>query len=153
MFFILLASFWTNFLKRLAPSLISKGNSLSINWVIPAKLAVGPLPQLGDSAQLAAADIQVVLSLCAEQEGALPEDVRSNFQCLHWFIPDSHYDIELKVGDLARAVELVHQTISNQLPIMSIVWLVCSDRLLSVSLTSCATINWNSGKLLTGSSK
>lgn len=117
MFFILLASFWTNFLKGPASSEKSKGKSLSISWVIPGKLAVGPLPQPGDSAQLAAADIQVVLSLCADLEGALPEDVRDNFQCLHWFIPDSHYDIELKVADLAWAVELVHQTISNELPI------------------------------------
>lgn len=119
----MLTNFWKNFVKRSErPSSNQRSSSqssspLSISWVIPGKLAVGRLPRVGEGAQLASQNIKVVLSLCAEVEGTLPEDIREHFQCLKYCLPDSHYDTEMQVSDLAAAVALVHQTIEQQLPL------------------------------------
>ena len=119
-----MASFWSNLFKRSAQNspgvtgqFSASKKQLTISWVIPGKLAVGRLPRPGDGAQLARANIKVVLSLCPVSEGTLPPDVTENFQCLSCVLPDSHYDMAMNVSDLAWAVELVHQTVQNQLPI------------------------------------
>jgi len=88
-----------------------------IDWVIPNWLAVGGLPESGDSYFLAQAQIQVVLSLCAPVEGTLPDDVLTNFHCDRLILPDSTYRVPLQVDQLAVAVELIHQYILEQKPV------------------------------------
>jgi protein-tyrosine phosphatase len=92
-------------------------NPLSVDWVIPNKLAVGRLPQTGDGEQLTKAKIKVVLSLCSEQEGVLPEEISQNFQCFRLVLPDRHYSTNMTAEQLAKAVNIVYESIQNQLPI------------------------------------
>lgn len=92
-------------------------NLFSISWVIPGKLAVGKLPQVGDAKQLIQANIKTVLSLCAEQEGVLPEEITQNFQCFRLVLPDRHYSTKMTAEQLAEAVNIVHQNIQNKTPI------------------------------------
>lgn len=95
----------------------TKTNLFSVNWVIPGKLAVGKLPQVGDAEQLIHANIKTVLSLCAEQEGVLPEEITKNFQCFRLVLPDRHYSTKMTAEQLAEAVNIVHQNIQNKAPI------------------------------------
>lgn len=88
-----------------------------VNWVLPNKLAVGRHPKPGEGAALAQSQIQVVLSLCAPAEGTLPTDVAQHFQCVRYILPDSHYMLSLSVSQLARAVELIHESIEAQKPV------------------------------------
>ncbi|OLP15696.1 hypothetical protein BST81_25030 [Leptolyngbya sp. 'hensonii'] len=88
-----------------------------MSWVIPGKLAVGGSPQPGDSAVLAQANIRVVLSLCANSEEPLPEDVSQSFRCLRLVLPDSHYRSEMKPSQLMAAVDMIQHSIEHHLPI------------------------------------
>lgn len=90
--------------------------ALSIDWVLPGKLAVGRLPQPGDSTALLKANIKFVLTLCAEQEGALPKDITDNFQCLRLVLPDRFYTNEMTVEQLAEAVTVVRQNLEKSMP-------------------------------------
>lgn len=89
----------------------------SVSWVIPGKLAVGGFPGVEDGVELAHAGIQVMLSLCAESEKAVPEAITHQFEYLRYFLPDSHYDAPLTVERLVEAVEIVHRSIENRQPI------------------------------------
>jgi len=88
-----------------------------LSWIIPGKLAVGGLPQPGDGAILARERIKVVLSLCAQSEGTLPDEIGQNFRCLRFILPDSHYILGLQPNQLERVVELIHDHIQSQQPI------------------------------------
>lgn len=88
-----------------------------LDWVIPGKLAVGDLPQPGDRARLEQANIQVILSLTAPIEADLPPEIAQHFRCARVSLPDSRYTIHLRVDRLAKAVDLVHRSLSQQLPI------------------------------------
>lgn len=89
----------------------------AISWVIPGKLAVGGSPKPGDSVLLSRVNVKVVFSLCANSEEALPEDVTRSFHCLRLVLPDSHYKTEIKISQLAAAVDIIQHSIQNQLPI------------------------------------
>lgn len=89
----------------------------AVSWVLPGKLAVGGLPQPGEASVLLNGNVKVVLSLCAESEGTLPEDINQNFQCLRLVLPDRYYSTELTVAQLAQAVDIVWKQIDNGLPI------------------------------------
>lgn len=91
----------------------SRRKSLSLDWVIPNRLAIGPLPRPGDSAVLAQANIQTVLSLCAQAEGTLPEDVVQQFHCSRFILPDSHYMVGLQSSQLATVVEMIHNCLDR----------------------------------------
>jgi atypical dual specificity phosphatase len=75
-----------------------------IHWVIPRRLAVGPLPTPESYLQFTEAGIKSVLSLCAETEGALPPEILSAFQCRRLVLPDSHYAESLQAEQLGEAV-------------------------------------------------
>ena len=109
-----------NQVKRLlgiGPKASVSKSSLSIDWVLPGKLAVGRLPRLGEGAILAEANIKVVFSLCSEQEGTLPADITENFQCFRLVLPDRFYDRELTVEDLALAVAIVRENLEKKQPV------------------------------------
>ncbi len=112
-------------LTQLWPRRMARDHSLplsqraadSLDWVIPGKLAVGGLPQPGDQERLAQANIQVILSLTAPIEADLPPEVAQHFRCARVSLPDSRYEVNLRVERLAKAVDLVHRSLSQQLPI------------------------------------
>jgi protein-tyrosine phosphatase len=89
----------------------------SIHWVIPGKLAIGGLPRSEQGKEMAQNGIKVLLSLCDETEGALPQSFGQQFRCLRFVLPDSHYARALKVEQLIEVVNLVHQTIQHQQPL------------------------------------
>ncbi|NES94615.1 MAG: dual specificity protein phosphatase family protein [Desertifilum sp. SIO1I2] len=113
--------FWKSWVKRSQPqrqsSAVTSSSLLSPSWVLPGKLAVGRLPRVGEGERLAEQQIQVILSLCAEVEGTLPEEIVQNFRCLRYCLPDSHYATPMQVEDLAAVVDLVHQTVEQQTPL------------------------------------
>jgi predicted protein tyrosine phosphatase len=84
-----------------------------ISWVIPGKLAVGPLPKRGDETLLHQENIRAVVTLCAEKEGSLPETLIQTIACQRYVLPDSHYDVEMTAEQLAQAIELVQTQIQN----------------------------------------
>lgn len=89
----------------------------AVSWVLPGKLAVGGLPQPGDAAELLKDNVKVVLSLCAESEGTLPDDISENFQCLRLVLPDRYYTTELTAKQLQQAVAIVREYVARGLPI------------------------------------
>lgn len=89
----------------------------AISWVIPGKLAVGRMPRSEEAPLLAAAKIQVILSLCADSERPLPPELSQQFRCLRLVLPDSHYATEMKPEQLVAAVKVVHRSFTNNLPI------------------------------------
>lgn len=113
--------FWQSLGQVLRPQSASKPKprrrSLQIRWVLPGKLAIGALPRRGDSMMLAQAGIAAVLSLCAEQEGCLPEDVAGSFFCGRTVLPDSHYTYDLDPEQLLKAVEVVDRCVQSGMPI------------------------------------
>ena len=98
------------------PSPVTRGRS-KLDWVIPGKLAVGGLPQPGDSKILARSGIKVVFSLCSGQEGKLPPDVLQKFYCLRLSLPDSRYATQLHSVQIAKAVGVIHKSLHKQWPI------------------------------------
>ena len=96
---------------------LSRPARRTISWVIPKKLAVGSLPQVGVGDELLKANIKIVFSLCSELEGTLPDDISQNFKCLRLVLPDRHYTTELTVEQLAQAVEIVREHLENDLPV------------------------------------
>ena len=107
-------------IRRLLPA--GKKSALSrerdsIDWVIPGKLAVGGLPQPGDSKILARAGIKVVFSLCSGTEGVLPPDVLQSFYCLRLNLPDSRYATKLKTIQIAKAVIVINKSMRKQWPV------------------------------------
>lgn len=95
----------------------TKRATRSLSWVIPGKLAVGGLPIQGDEATFAENGIQAVLSLCDTCEGKLPISIQQGFECRQLTLPDSHYAYALEVKQIAEAVELIQQSIQNQIPV------------------------------------
>jgi atypical dual specificity phosphatase len=89
----------------------------SLSWVVPGKLAVGSLPYSGDKLVFSQNGIRAILSLCDCSEGSLPAEFQPNFKCHQLVLPDSHYAYELEVQQIAEAVEWVHQSIQNQMPV------------------------------------
>jgi hypothetical protein len=108
---------WLGWLLGPAKQRSSYQRQTPFNWVIPGKLAVGGIPQAEDHSRLVAANIKVVLSLCAEIEGCLPETITRDFNCLRFVLPDRYYTTQLEVHQLAKAVEIVHHSLHNQLPV------------------------------------
>jgi predicted protein tyrosine phosphatase len=95
----------------------SSPGSRHLSWIIPGKLAVGGLPRPSDCAILTREKIKVVLSLCAQSEGTLSEEIVQKFRCLRFILPDSHYILGLQPNQLERVVELIHNHIQAQQPI------------------------------------
>lgn len=89
----------------------------ALDWVLPDKLAVGCLPRAQDAQLLARAGIKTILSLCAEAEGSLPTEITQNFRCLRYILPDSHYMFDLRVSQLGKVVEMMHESIENHQPV------------------------------------
>jgi hypothetical protein len=108
---------WHSWLRGKPRQRSSYQRQTPFSWVIPGKLAVGGLPQAADHSRLVAANIKVVLSLCAEIEGSLPEGITQDFNCLRFILPDRYYTTQLEVHQLAKAVEIVHQSVQNHLPV------------------------------------
>ncbi len=99
-------------LKRLQSSFQSERltpPAPNFSWVIPAKLAVGGFPRSQDLIHLSQAGIRSILTLCAEQEGTLPEETPHQFACQRFVLPDSRYEHSLQVGQISQAVALLHQ--------------------------------------------
>lgn len=90
---------------------------LRMSWILPGRLAVGGLPRSQDIARLQQAQVQVVLSLCAETEGCLPAAMLQTFHCQRWVLPDSHYRTPLEVNQLAIVVQQLHQSLSQGQPV------------------------------------
>lgn len=99
------------------PTRSRRRRSITLNWVIPGKLAIGALPRSGDSLVLAKGNIGAILSLCSEHEGPLPEDVATSFRCGRVMLPDSYYASSIVPEELLKAVEVVHRCVQRNIPI------------------------------------
>ncbi|MFM2430394.1 MAG: hypothetical protein RLZZ511_1607 [Cyanobacteriota bacterium] len=88
----------------------------TFRWIIDQHLAVGPIPNAQLYEQLREAGFRSVLTLCAETEGALYPDVSKTFQWQRLVLPDSHYEEALQPAQLAEAVDILHQFITQAGP-------------------------------------
>lgn len=94
-----------------------KSTVTTLDWVLPGKVALGELPQTDHIDLFNKENIKVVLSLCAPTEGTLPTELAQAFYCVRLTLPDSHYSYEMSVERLSKAVDVVHQCMSRNLPI------------------------------------
>ncbi|MCX5931710.1 MAG: phosphatase, partial [Cyanobacteria bacterium] len=78
---------------------------MRVTWLLLEELAVGSAPfTVSDLDQLQGEGVRAVLSLCAVEEAALPEELAERF---HWFrlpLPDHHHDRPPSVEDLGRVI-------------------------------------------------
>ncbi|WP_448560903.1 protein-tyrosine phosphatase family protein [Trichothermofontia sp.] len=77
---------------------------------------MGGLPQPGDRDRFARANIQVILSLIDPIEADLPPEVVTNFCWVRVPLPDSRYKAQLRAERLAKAVDFIHHSLTQQLP-------------------------------------
>ncbi|QFZ92675.2 dual specificity protein phosphatase [Synechococcus elongatus] len=104
------------FLRKARHSRKASAAKLTIDWVIPGRLAIGPLPHDQQRSQFEQAQIQAVLSLCAPHEGPIPAWI----QALEWqrcVLPDSHCDRLITVSEIEQAVEQLHQLLHVATPV------------------------------------
>jgi atypical dual specificity phosphatase len=88
----------------------------SIRWILPERLAVGPIPDAQIHQQLCDSGIKAVLSLCAETEGELYSEVPKVFQWQRLVLPDSHYQEKMQPEQIAAAVAALKNNLSQGLP-------------------------------------
>lgn len=93
---------------------IPLGSQTQICWILPNRLALGPLPKPAYANTLTAANIEVVLSLCAEAEGQLPPNIAEKFHCQRYILPNRYYLLPLQTQHLEMATELLHQHLRRQ---------------------------------------
>lgn len=85
-----------------------------ICWILPNRLALGSLPKPAYASTLADANIEVVLSLCAEAEGLLPQNIAEKFHCQRYILPNRYYLLPLQPQHFEVATELLHQHLRRQ---------------------------------------
>jgi atypical dual specificity phosphatase len=88
----------------------------NLRWILPGKLAVGPIPDPQIYHQLCESGIKAVLSLCAETEGQLYSEVPTTFTWQRLVLPDSHYQEKMQPEQIATAVAALHHNLSLGLP-------------------------------------
>ncbi|WOB44569.1 dual specificity protein phosphatase family protein [Thermoleptolyngbya oregonensis NK1-22] len=88
-----------------------------ICWILPNRLALGALPKPDYASILAAANVEVVLSFCAEAEGPLPQAIAEKFHCQRYILPNQSYLVPLQVQHFEVATELLHQHLRRQRPV------------------------------------
>ncbi|BAU44231.1 dual specificity protein phosphatase family protein [Leptolyngbya sp. O-77] len=88
-----------------------------ICWILPNRLALGPLPQPDYASILTAANVEVVLSLCADAEGRLPQNIAEKFYYQRYILPNQSYLVPLQVQHFEVATELLHQHLRRQRPV------------------------------------
>jgi len=91
---------------------------LSINWVIPHRLAISAHPSPTAHIQLAAAGIRSILSLCSETEAKLSAEILDTFQCQRVPLPDSHYATPLQAEQLAQTLEQLRSLLTQHPPVL-----------------------------------
>jgi protein-tyrosine phosphatase len=87
-----------------------------LRWILPKRLAVGPLPDATIETQLSQSGIQAILTLCAESEGKLPLNIADRFQWQRCVLPDSHYEEAMEPDQLRQVVSHLHDTIGQGQP-------------------------------------
>lgn len=88
-----------------------------INWVIPARIAIGFLPKEIHIDILQELQIRSILSLCSEGEGTPPESLLSVCHWERFPLPDSHWTDHLTLEMLTGAIEKLHRLQSATPPV------------------------------------
>lgn len=78
---------------------------------------MGRLPRLEDELDLRQANIKVIFSLCAPQEGALPAAFAQQFHCRRYVLPDSHYKTPLEVNQIAAVAKIINSYLQKESPV------------------------------------
>lgn len=99
---------------RLIQPSTSPISQTQICWILPNRLAIGSLPEPAYASTLTAANIEVVLSLCAEAEGQLPQNIAEKFHCQRYILPNRYYLLPLQPQHFEVATELLHQYLRRQ---------------------------------------
>ena len=63
------------------------------------------------------ANIKVIFSLCATQEGALPKAFAEQFHCRRYVLPDSRYKTPLEVRQVAAVAKIIHSYVQKETPV------------------------------------
>ena len=106
-----------DFFKRKHKAVALDTQSLKpLRWILPHRLAVGPIPDKTIETQLLQSGIKAILTLCDETEGTLPTNISDRFQWQRFVLPDSHYKEKMKSSELHKALKGLHATLSQNLP-------------------------------------
>ena len=87
-----------------------------LRWILPHRLAVGPIPDETIETHLTQSGIKAILTLCDETEGTLPSKISDRFQWQRFVLPDSHYEVKMKSSELHKALQYLRATLSQDLP-------------------------------------
>jgi atypical dual specificity phosphatase len=91
---------------------------LHSHWLIPNELSVNGLPTSASYPILWQLGIRAILTLCADQEGAMPDFLPTYpFAWQRFVLPDSRYPEKLQPEDLGTAVEIVRTWTMQTLPV------------------------------------
>ena len=106
-----------DFFKRKPKAVFLGTQSLKpLRWILPNRLAVGPIPDETIAIHLAQSGVKAILTLCDETEGQLPAHISNRFQWKRYVLPDGHYKVKMKSFELHEALECLHLTLSQNLP-------------------------------------
>jgi protein-tyrosine phosphatase len=95
----------------------SQKRPISLHWIIPNRLAVGPMPTLETADSLKTAGIRSVLTLCGEDEGKLADQVPTDYRWQRFLLPDSHYVEKMTAEKLKEAIDIAHDFIKTDGPL------------------------------------
>ncbi|NJN29247.1 MAG: dual specificity protein phosphatase family protein [Synechococcales cyanobacterium RM1_1_8] len=90
---------------------------MPFDWVLENRLAIGPLPRKGWLRLLEQQQIRSIISLCAESEGKLPQELHHRFRCARVVLPDSHSGEPLRLAELSEVVDLIHWNLQKRQPV------------------------------------
>ncbi len=96
---------------------VQKTRSISLQWIIQNRLAVGPIPTIETADSLKTFGIRSVLTLCGEEEGKLASQVPIDFRWQRFVLPDSHYAEKMTVEKLKVAIDLAYDFIKTDAPL------------------------------------
>lgn len=115
-----MANLWERFVGggSSKQELSRRPTSVELNWILPNKLAVGPIP-LDEQRQEALLNqgFKSLLTLCSESEGTPPSSLLRNVDWQRVPLPDSHSAESVAFSDLCRAVEQVNEYLQTSAPL------------------------------------
>lgn len=86
----------------------NSSSKFKIDWVLINELAIGRAPRKSsDLMELGRYGIKSILSLCAEKEAKLPDEIHQLFYHERFILPDHTYEKKLTVNDLEETLSIL----------------------------------------------
>ena len=80
-----------------------------VDWILKSELAISSAPKnLENLDYLKSIGIKSILTLCSEEEIALPENIKSDFYWERYLLPDHKYKEKLELERVKKALEIAN---------------------------------------------